>query len=103
MRISNSEQIAIQETLAWAEAFGYGNLITHLQTAWAAKLMYGGISEKAARAATMMSGGMPFLMQHDLIEQGEWDETVKRYQKAKTSRARTSKKRGSTGARKGQA
>lgn len=82
MKISRAEQIAIQEVLAYGEAHGYGNLITHLQTAWAARLMRSGISEKAARAATARDGGgYPFKMQEDLIERGEWDETGQRYAK----------------------
>lgn len=80
MKISKQEQTAIQQVLAWGDAFGYGNLIIHLQTAWAKKLMRSGLSEKAARAATALEGaGYPFATQDDLVERGEWDETGARY------------------------
>jgi hypothetical protein len=80
MKISESERLAICAVLGYGEAHGYGNLISHLQTAWAAKLVEYGFSEKAARRATGRDGnGYPFLMQRDLIERGEWDETGARY------------------------
>ena len=76
------------QVLDHAEAYGYGNLITHLQTAWAAKLMRGGVSEKVARLSTARDGsGYPFLMQDDLIGRGEWDETGKRYAKSKSKKS----------------
>lgn len=96
MKISEAERIAINEVLACGEQFGYGNLITHLQTAWAARLMQGGISEKVARLSTARGGsGYPFLMQRDLLERGEWDETGARYatkkQKPQSKRQRKSR------------
>lgn len=81
-QISKGEQIAIQEVLACGETYGYGNLIAHLHTAWARRLMRDGLSEQAARAATACDGaGYPFAMQDDLVEDGHWDETGKRYAK----------------------
>jgi hypothetical protein len=89
MRISEAERLAIQDVLAYGETHGYGNLIAHLQTAWAARLMRSGLSETAARRATGRDGaGIPFLMQHDLIERGEWDETGKRYRTPKKRKAK---------------
>lgn len=81
MKISRGEQTAIIEVLAYGEAHGYGNLITHLQTAWAKHLMGAySMDEAAARLATGRDGsGYPFQMQADLIERGEWDETGARY------------------------
>lgn len=92
MKISDAERIAIHEVLAYGEAHGYGNLITHLQTAWARRLMRDGMDEATARAATARDGsGYPFAMQDDLIERGEWDETGARYRARKgRQRARTS-------------
>ena len=83
MKISSAEHRAIIEVLKHGEAFGYGNLICHLQTAWAAMLMKQyGLSEEAAREATARDGsGYPFAMHDDLVKRGEWDETGKRYQK----------------------
>lgn len=77
MKISREEQVAIGVVLAYAERFGYGSLITHLETGWARRLMRDGVKEAAARAAA--GPGMPFLMQDDLLERGEWDETGARY------------------------
>lgn len=78
MRISHEEQQAIIAVLDYGERFGFGNLISHLATAWAARLMADGIREDAARAATG-NAGYPFRMQFDLVERGEWDETGMRY------------------------
>lgn len=83
MKIPRSEQIAIQEVLAYSEAHGYGNLISHLQTAWAQRLMRDGLSEAAARRASG-GPGYPFPMQADLIERGEWDETGARYARTRS-------------------
>lgn len=80
MRISDDERRAIADVLRHGETFGYGNLIAHLQTAWALLLMQRyGLSEKDARATT--GSGYPFLMQRDLVERGEWDETGESYRK----------------------
>lgn len=78
MKISEGERIAIQEVLAYGEVHGYGNLICHLATAWAAKLMRDGLPEKVAREFAV-GQTMPFKMQRDLVERGEWDETGKSY------------------------
>ena len=80
MKIPEGERLALHEVLAYGETYGYGNLITHLQTAWARHLMRSGISETVARRSTARDGsGYPFLMQDDLLERGEWDETGRRY------------------------
>lgn len=82
MRISAREQRAIRIVVDFGTEFGYGNLITHLQTAWARRLMECGLDERTARLATGRDGsGYPFGMQDDLIERGEWDETGARYRK----------------------
>jgi len=82
MKISQDEQNAIRAVLVYGEAYGYGNLMSHLQTAWAARLVRGGLSEKAARRAAG-GPGYPFKMQDDLVERGEWDETGARYRQPK--------------------
>jgi hypothetical protein len=78
MKISQDEQNAIRAVLVYGEAYGYGNLISHLHTAWAAHLMRDGMSEPAARRAAG-GPGYPLQMQQDLVERGEWDETGARY------------------------
>jgi hypothetical protein len=91
MKISRQEQIAIIEVLAYGEAHGYGNLISHLQTAWAKHLIGAyGMDEKTARASTGRDGaGYPFRMQQDLIERGEWDETGARYHAPQKRKSRS--------------
>ena len=80
MRISDGEIAAIRTVLKCGEDFGCGNMISHLQTAWAERLMQDGMSEASARKLTARDGsGYPFLMQRDLLERGEWDETGERY------------------------
>lgn len=83
VKISESERMAIRHVIALGGAHGYGNLIAHMQTAWAKYLMdLYDMSEEAARAATARDGsGYPFEMQADLLERGEYDETGERYQK----------------------
>lgn len=79
MKIPLNEQRALKTVLALGAEHGYGNLIVHLQTAWARQLMTDhGMQEKAARACSL-GPGMPFLMQDDLLQRGEWDETGQRY------------------------
>lgn len=80
MRISAGEQKAIRQVVAAGESYGFGNMISHLATAWAKSLMTKwGMSEKSARAGAWGLSGYPFKMQDDLIERGEWDESGKTY------------------------
>lgn len=82
MKISEGEQAAIVNVLYLGDKYGYGNLISHLQTAWAQTLMRQyNMPEAAARAASG-GRGYPFKMQDDLITRGEWDETGASYQPA---------------------
>ncbi len=82
MQISKDEQKAIKAVLKAGELYGYGNMISHLQTAWAKMLMkHHGFSEVAARTAS--GPGYPFAMQEDMINNGSWDETGKSYRKKK--------------------
>ena len=82
MKLSEEERQAIMEALDAGARWGYGNLISYLQTAWRLRLMDAhGMDEAAARLA---AGGVgyPTAMFHDLLERGEWDETGKRYRQA---------------------
>lgn len=86
MRISKEEQEAIRTACDLGSRFGYGNLISHLQSAWAKSLMAGyGMSEKEARGGAG-GGGYPLAMHEDLLERGEWDETGVRYNRALNGR-----------------
>lgn len=59
-------------------AHGYGNMLAHLRTAWARQLAKGGLEDETA--INHVGGDCyPFAMQDDLLENGEWDETGKRY------------------------
>lgn len=77
MKITQSEQKAIRTVLEAGRQHGYGNMIAHLQTAWAEMLVRDyGFAEETARGATARDGrGYPFRMQADLLERGFWDET----------------------------
>lgn len=72
--IFHGERSAVRQVLAAGKKYGYGNMIAHLQTAWAKMLMdeYG-MSEKAAREATARSGdnGYSFEWQREFLEGGE--------------------------------
>lgn len=79
MRIGADEQLSIRRVLAAGREHGYGNMISHLQTAWAKKLMDDyRMDEECARHASG-GDGYPFDMQQDLVDRGEWDETGTRY------------------------
>ena len=80
MKISDREQAAIIATVRNGQIYGFGKLISHLKTAWAAKLIDDGLDERTARHAAG-GYGMPFQMQRDLIERGELDETGERYRR----------------------
>ena len=82
MQISQDEQRAINEVVARGMAHGFGNLIGHLQTAWAMTLVRDyGMSEETAMLAAVGTHAYPFQMHLDLMERGRWDETGKRYRK----------------------
>lgn len=79
MRISEIERQGVQQVIAIGAAIGYGNLISHLQTAWARTLMEKwDMTEETARLASGGTG-YPFKMQDDLVNRGEWDESGKAY------------------------
>jgi hypothetical protein len=78
MRVTEAERVAVRMVLAAGRMWGYGNLIAHLQTAWAAHLMEEGTPERVAREASG-GPGYPFQLQRDVLERGEWDETGERY------------------------
>lgn len=80
IRVSEIERDAIGLALHVGRVFGYGNLIAHLQTAWARKLVKEGLADEAAARQHAGGSGYPFLMQDDIVERGEWDETGKRYE-----------------------
>lgn len=46
--IYDGEKKAVEQAIAIADEFGYGNLIAHLQSAWAVKLIKSGLSQDAA-------------------------------------------------------
>lgn len=79
MQISDGERDAVKRVIEAGESYGFGNMIAHLNTAWAKSLMEKwGMSEESARALTHGSG-YPFQMQQDLIERNYWDESGKSY------------------------
>jgi hypothetical protein len=81
MNITPDEQAAIRTLLDLGQRFGYGNMISHLQTAWARMLMREhGVSEHVAREASG-GRGYPFTMQDDLVERGMWDELGEAYRR----------------------
>jgi hypothetical protein len=79
MKVSQEEREAVRLVLEAGASHGYGNLISHLRTAWAAMLMaeYGFSLEEAQRGAG--GAGYPLRMQQDVLLRGEWDETGERY------------------------
>jgi hypothetical protein len=78
MKISADEQAGIRAAIDAGKRFGFGNIISHLKTAWAKTLVadYGYSNREARKFA---GDGMPFAMQDDVLERGEWDETGSRY------------------------
>ena len=66
MRISTGERKAIKRVLNAGASYGFGNMIAHLQTAWAADLVRQGLDEKTARHHA--GPGFPFAMQRDLLQ-----------------------------------
>lgn len=79
MNVSESERQAIVSVVQAGKDYGFGNMIAHLQTAWAKTLMEKwNMPEEHARQASGGTG-YPFLMHEDVMRSGEWDESGKRY------------------------
>lgn len=78
MKIPEAERQAILEVIKLGNEWEFGNLIAHLNTAWAKKLIKDGMSEEDAMKSTH-GEGYPIKMHDDLVERGEWDETGKKY------------------------
>lgn len=71
MKISEGERQAIIKVIELGCEYGFGNLIAHLNTAWARNLIKKyGFPEEVARKSTHGTG-YPIKMQDDLIERGE--------------------------------
>ena len=82
MRISDAEQQAIKTVVELGGKFGFGNLMAHLASAWAIRLMEQyDMPESTALNAVDGRSAYPLAMHKDLIERGEWDEAGKRYRK----------------------
>ncbi len=81
MKISSHEQEAIKAVVAYGKRFGFGNLISHLKSAWAEDLMltYGFTEQQGMEAAG--GGGYSVQIHQDIRDNGEWDETGMRYRK----------------------
>lgn len=81
MQVSSAERAAIRQCIEIGKAFGFGNMICHLQTAWARSLIdQYGLDVENAREATAQDGrGYPFKMQEDILDRGMWDETGSNY------------------------
>lgn len=82
MGISDAERKAIKQALEAGARHGYGNLIAHLQTAWARYLVNVYKMDEASAREASGGDGYPFAMQDDLLERGEWDESGERYRGA---------------------
>jgi hypothetical protein len=86
MKISEQERQAIRRVVTAGESFGFGNMISHLATAWAKSLMeQWGMTETIARYTAYGLSGYPFKMQEDLMERGEWDESGQSYATARAA------------------
>lgn len=79
MKVSKAEQSNLKIAIAIGELIGYGNLISHLASAWAAHLVREGMDEKTALEHAGGRSGLPLAMHEDIINNGEWDETGERY------------------------
>ncbi len=86
MHISAKEQDAIKTVVRLGEQFGFGNLMSHLSSAWAAKLVEDGMEEASAIAHTGCREGYPIAMHKDLMNGGQWDQTGERYRKSTPAR-----------------
>lgn len=95
MQISEQERQAIRRVVDYGAEWGYGNLMAHLASAWALRLMSQGVSKEAAIAATQGRNPYPLKLHIDILERGEWDETGARYseQKAGPQRKKAAKPR----------
>ena len=94
MRISKSEQAAIKSAVYLGNQVGFGNLLSHLASAWAEMLMcVHGWDEQHALDFAGSRPGYAVAMHRDIVDNGEWDETGKKYQKPKpATRAKKRKK-----------
>lgn len=80
MKIDEEERKAILTVLELAGKYGYGNLISHLNTRWARLLMRDyNWTEKEAREFVGSDRTYHFKMQDDILERGEWDTTGESY------------------------
>jgi hypothetical protein len=81
MKIRSGEQEAIRTVIDLAESYGYGNLMQHLASAWACRMIDEGCPKATAIDFVSGRGPHPSLAMHkDIVENGEWDETGMRYQ-----------------------
>jgi hypothetical protein len=77
LKISKEEQKAIRTVVKMGEAFGYGNMISHLKSAATKSVMekYKTTEENAPD----LGKGYPVKMHLDLMNKGQWDESGEDY------------------------
>lgn len=75
MRVSENERQALIKAVEIGKEWEYGNVISHLMTAWAKDLAAQGFPESGAHGGAVM----PFGMQEDILQRGFWDHTGKSY------------------------
>jgi len=82
MKIPEDEQTAVRAVVLAGSQYGYGNMISHLQSAWARELIEAyGMNPDSAKIVAR-GGGYPIRMHEDLMLRGEYDETGERYREA---------------------
>lgn len=81
MKISRAEHAAINLAVSLGKRHGYGNIMSHLASAWAETLIEAGMPESQAERFVSDRGPYPIAMHRDILERGEWDETGNRYRR----------------------
>lgn len=79
MKVSGKELAAIREVVRLGSIYGYGNLMSHLSSAWAQHLVDTYQMDESSAKAAAHGLALPLKMHSDIITRGEWDETGEAY------------------------
>jgi len=80
IKIRQDEVNAIRMVVDFGQIHGYGNLIAHLQSAWAKQLILQyKMDEASAIEATQTRVPYPLQMHEEILSTGQYDERGGRY------------------------
>jgi hypothetical protein len=79
IKVDEKELRAVRQAIFLGHVYGYGNIVSHLLSAWADVLTSQGVDPGIAVSHVSNREPLPIQMHLDIVNNGEWDETGAKY------------------------